>query len=318
MQIPVNKLLPLIKRIIKIRFLGDKKPLKLAITPTLNCNARCQFCNIWKYHHKDELGLGFYEKLFKILRNDLFWLQVTGGEPFLSPILYDILKSATKEFKNLFLINISTNGTIPVNKLSQVLKENPQVNFVLSFSLDGSFEFHKKRKGLTNEQIGILKKNIALAKRWYKQFNNFDYEIDYILPTPDEKIIKKEFGGHSYACFPSNSEYYRNVEMKIGNNKNQILKHINEQMKELPLSIMGIVKRISLFYSRKAFCNKNPMIRYYPYYLVLDSHGKVFTDILNYKPIGDFSKEINFSKLNLPEKVKLSPLSCDNLFYFLH
>jgi len=318
MEVTLDKLFPLAKKIIKIRLLGDKKPLKLAITPTLNCNARCRFCNIWKYHHKNELNLDFYEKLFKTLKKDVFWLHVTGGEPFLSPILCDIIRLATKELDNLFMININSNGTIPIDKLKPIIEENPRVNFFLSFGLDGDFEFHKERKGLTDSQIKILKKNIELAKRWYKELKNFDYEVAYLLPTPNEQILKERYKNHSYACFPSNSDYYHNNDIKINNDKKQIIKHINKQMKELPLSIMGIVKRISLFYSRKAFSNKILRIRYYPYYLVLDSHGKVFTDIFNYKPVGDFSKEINFSKLNLPKKVKLSPLSCDNLFYFLH
>ncbi|MDK2850010.1 MAG: hypothetical protein PWP03_169 [Candidatus Woesearchaeota archaeon] len=317
MEIPISKILSLTKKIIKIRFLGDKKPLKLGITPTLNCNARCEFCNIWKYHHKNELSVDFYKQLFKTLKNDVFWLHITGGEPFLSKELYKILELATKELKFLILVNINTNGTIPLDNLFKIVKSNPKINFVLSFSLDGDFEFHKKRKGFNDKQIEILKKNLMLAKRFNSELRNFDYEIAYLLPTPHKEFIKKNFKNHAYACFSSNSEYYHNSDIKINNDLRKLIEHINNEIRNLPYSVMGFAKRISLIYTRKAYLKKQE-IRYFPFYLIVDSHGKVYSDIYNYKLVGDFSRGIDFSKLKLPKKVKLSPLSCDNLFYFLH
>lgn len=306
-------------KIFKIKYLKDKKPLKLGISPTRNCNAQCIFCNIWKNKIKNEKDINFYNSLFEDLKKDVFWLHITGGEPFLSPILYDILESACKRLKNLILININTNATIPIKNLEEVIKEHKKVHFFLSISLDGDFEYHKKRKGLTDNQLKILKQNLSLAKKWSKRYKNFHLEIDYLLQEQNSKFL--ETFEKKYPCFPVKGEFYEN-----NTNHNDFLsdESLLEYIKNLKrnyrftLNPVNLSIRISLKYAEKSFSNPNQEIKYYPFYVILDSQGNVYSDVYNYKKLGDFNNGIDFKKLILPKKVKISPLSCDNVFYIFY
>lgn len=75
-----------------------------SIIVTYRCNARCNMCDVWKFPTKpaEEIGLDVIRKL-----PNLFFANVTGGEPFVRQDLPDIITELRKKAKRIV---ISTNG----------------------------------------------------------------------------------------------------------------------------------------------------------------------------------------------------------------
>ena len=57
----------------------ERGPATAIIAVTLNCNARCTMCDIWKNQMKDELRPEEFAKVPSGLRD----INLSGGEPFL-------------------------------------------------------------------------------------------------------------------------------------------------------------------------------------------------------------------------------------------
>jgi len=126
-------------------------PYKVTIMPTHLCNCRCKLCHIWELRKKGrELSLGEYAKTFRSMGNDLVWLAVSGGEPFLRKDLGDIIKEAASNCKRLNLIQINTNGI--QSRTAQVLEELLQtlpknIRLYVAVSLDGPEKTHNLLRG---------------------------------------------------------------------------------------------------------------------------------------------------------------------------
>lgn len=79
---------------------------------TSRCNMRCKHCFYWKDLGacKNELSLEEIEKISSSLPN-LFFLRVTGGEPFLRHDLYEVIKHFYRN-SSIKRIGINTNGSL--------------------------------------------------------------------------------------------------------------------------------------------------------------------------------------------------------------
>ena len=75
-----------------------------SVIVTYRCNAKCNMCDVWKFPTKpeEEIGLDVYEKL-----PDMFFTNITGGEPFVRKDLPEIVALLRKKTKRIV---ISTNG----------------------------------------------------------------------------------------------------------------------------------------------------------------------------------------------------------------
>lgn len=81
-----------------------KNKLHGSIIVTYRCNAQCNMCDVWKSPSMqgEEISFDVIEKL-----PEMFFTNVTGGEPFVRqdfPEIIDVLHKKTKR------IVISTNG----------------------------------------------------------------------------------------------------------------------------------------------------------------------------------------------------------------
>ena len=97
---------------------------------TKRCNLHCAFCDITNIN--EEMSLGDAQKVIdNISKLKATLLVITGGEPFLHPQLFDIVKYA----KNKGLkVCITTNGTLIDDNFEQIVDSKVDV---LSVSLDG-------------------------------------------------------------------------------------------------------------------------------------------------------------------------------------
>lgn len=135
------------------------KPTDAIIAVTLNCNARCVMCDIWKNDMQEELQPEEYRRLPSSLKE----INITGGEPFLRNDLPKIIEVIKETCPKARLV-ISTNGFIP-NRIKQlmpyILKIDPYT--AVRISIDGLEEIHEKIRGISGgfqkdmTSLGLLK-----------------------------------------------------------------------------------------------------------------------------------------------------------------
>lgn len=137
------------------------RPTSAIISITLNCNSRCNMCDIWKNNIQDELSPTDYLKLPNSLKD----VNITGGEPFLRPDIEEIINNIKKACPKARLI-INTNGFLPQNiksKIKKILKVDP--NIAIRLSLDGWKSTHDQIRNYPNgfnlvmDSLKILKEN---------------------------------------------------------------------------------------------------------------------------------------------------------------
>jgi len=132
-------------------------PIILTLSVTDMCNSKCKTCNIWKIYKKNpkksskEFTLEEYEKLFKNFKK-LFWVTLTGGEPFLRKDLKEIIISLYNTTKPNFL-TIATNGSMEekIEKdIRYILKKCPETDIFINLSLDDIDKSHDYIRGMNN------------------------------------------------------------------------------------------------------------------------------------------------------------------------
>lgn len=151
-----------------------KKPILLTYYITNRCNARCNFCNIWKEKPKVDAKKEDIFRNLKTAKNKLKikFVDFTGGEPLLHKNIAAILEYA----KNLgFYTSITTNtGLYP--KMAEQLKD--KIDFLL-FSIDGTKAFHNKNRG--GNFFSSLLESIDIAKK-------LNVKPDLIYTVTDKSI----------------------------------------------------------------------------------------------------------------------------------
>ena len=167
-----------------------KKPLLLHYYITDKCNAKCEFCDIWK---KGIISSGekINAKLEDVERNLIAgrklgakFVDFTGGEPLLNPDLPEFLKIA----KNLGFITSVTTNTLLFEKFAGKLSGMVDL---LHFSIDGTREINDKIHGVKTFDCVI--KSIETAKK-HKLYPDllFTYNNENIDCVPEiQKIAIK-------------------------------------------------------------------------------------------------------------------------------
>ena len=169
-------------------FLFKKKLKHLILHVTNHCNFRCSHCFVDFVIVKRDLKIDEYKKISNNI-NNLFWLDVGGGEPFLRKDLSQIINLFRKQ-----IVSIPTNGWLLNNILEQIdLIEKKNTELIINLSLDGLEETHNKiRKNEKSwekiwECFEQLKKNRFIKTRIITVIHKDNYHE--ILPLME--IVKK-------------------------------------------------------------------------------------------------------------------------------
>ncbi len=122
--------------------------LHASIIVTYRCNARCNMCNAWKNPTKpeEEIGLDVIEKL-----PDLFFANITGGEPFVRRDVEDIVELLKKKSKRIV---ISTNGFF-TDRIIALCKKYPEVG--IRISMEGLCKTNDTIRGIPEGFDRIIK-----------------------------------------------------------------------------------------------------------------------------------------------------------------
>ncbi|TYB30531.1 MAG: radical SAM protein [Candidatus Mcinerneyibacterium aminivorans] len=135
-----------------------KNPILLTYYITNRCNAKCDFCNIWKQENKKDAKKGDVLENLKTAKEELKikFVDFTGGEPLLHNDIIEILTYA----KELNLYTSITTNTKLYPRMAEQL--NNKVDFLL-FSIDGTREFHNQNRG--GNFFRSLLESIEIAKK---------------------------------------------------------------------------------------------------------------------------------------------------------
>jgi MoaA/NifB/PqqE/SkfB family radical SAM enzyme len=252
-----RKTLVFAMKILSSRIKEPKLPWRINLAITYSCNARCLMCNVWRKYAEnpvlihEEMGLEHFDKLFSELSSHLLWLHITGGEPFLRSDLVEIVKSAVNRCKNLYAIEIPTNGLVPtfietrVRQLLEVLQEH-RVALGIGVSVDGPPEIHdyvRGVKGAWEKAVESLKR----LKELERSYNNLNVAVAYTITkhtagclpelydrlqemvdlSPSDILVNVEHVGALYHT--SGRADYREVREKIAKDVSWLLNHYRRE-----------------------------------------------------------------------------------------
>jgi MoaA/NifB/PqqE/SkfB family radical SAM enzyme len=124
-----------IKRVFNLKV---NNPINLTVGLTYRCNAHCFSCRIYDKPKEDELKAYEWAKIFKNIGDSVYWVTLTGGEPFL---YRDIVEVVYYLIENCHpaIINIPTNGQMASrieDGIWQICKLSPETKITVNVSLD--------------------------------------------------------------------------------------------------------------------------------------------------------------------------------------
>lgn len=134
-------------------------PTYAIIAITLNCNARCVMCDIWKNKMVNELPPESYLKLYPELRD----INVTGGEPFLRRDFPEIIANIKKACPRARLV-VNTNGFLwrkIKEDMEKVITIDPKI--AVRLSIDGMNEAHNAIRRIP-DGFGLIMKSLAVLR----------------------------------------------------------------------------------------------------------------------------------------------------------
>lgn len=133
----------------------EKNPREICFEITKNCNLSCRVCIANSSIQPDKnLRPEVFRKILKDKAENVDRITITGGEPTLSPSLFEILSIANTSSKTIIL---STNGYIPKKIEAATTLVN---NLIIALSLHGTEDVHDNFVG----QKGAFRKTIESIK----------------------------------------------------------------------------------------------------------------------------------------------------------
>ncbi|GEM_PF-4805817 len=212
-----------------------------------NCNYRCATCGNWKKKEDSVLDKKTEHEILLRYEGKLFFLSITGGEPFLyERRLLEFINHAKNVNPKLKYVSVNTNCSKPQSvkeTIEKILSSHP--NLIISLGL----------QYIPNERWGVEKTGIKNAFLNYKETEKVAnqlklrfkgsfsfYKIITISRKKDAEEIKKEDA--LWLNFAAISSFYHNTD----NN------YIKELSKEEKLAIIDKFRKVNK--KEMSFLNK--------------------------------------------------------------
>ncbi len=164
----------------KFSFLFSKTPAYVIFFVTAVCNARCKHCFYWeKVANPDisnELKLDEIKKISKSF-DKIEYMTYSGGEPSLRKDIAEVTQTFYKNNK-LKRLNFITNGFAPtllVKEIKAILRTCPELELMVSFSLDGVEKQHDDIRKVPGgfEKLVRSVKEIKKLQKHHKNLKTF-------------------------------------------------------------------------------------------------------------------------------------------------
>ena len=154
------------------------RPLVVRIRITNRCNLSCHYCYVGDSLNKKNDNLlkesewiNFFENLPKKTLID-----ITGGEPFLTPNIYQILNSALERKLKVAMIS---NGTVKNDQLLDLIVRKQLMYFMVSFDGDRALHDEIRGQGAFNKSIETVTKIIELKKKYKSKYPILVAKVTY-------------------------------------------------------------------------------------------------------------------------------------------
>jgi MoaA/NifB/PqqE/SkfB family radical SAM enzyme len=246
-----------------VRF-GWPKILPSFLTFSVNnyCNQRCKTCNIWRNNpieeRKKELKLDEIERIFSQFPK-IFWLTITGGEPFLREDLVEIVKIACKKSK-VNVLTITTNGSLPdvIEKdVKEILANCKNLTIIVNVSIDGDRELHDKIRGIKgsfNKAVETIERLKKIKSRRLIVGINTTLSLFNIHKMDNIIKIIEEISPQSFnACFAQHREKLLNLNLRILPQTNRVGKNFLQLVRYTLKKRKGLIGLIKSFLRLKFY-----------------------------------------------------------------
>jgi len=174
------------------KFIKATRPITLTFSVTGMCQSMCKTCHIGTHFHdnpekikKLDLKIEEIEKFFKSLGYTYF-LNISGGEPYLRNDLVDVIEIAMQYLKPK-IVHIPTNAFLPekiekvtVKILDVISQYNAKTPLTVKPSVDGIEGKHDEIRGLKGN-FKRLGETIRRLKAVEKDYSNFHLELGTVV-----------------------------------------------------------------------------------------------------------------------------------------
>jgi MoaA/NifB/PqqE/SkfB family radical SAM enzyme len=240
-------------------------PLNLTLNVTYHCPSRCRTCNIWQ-KKTDEFTLVEWKKTFKSIRSPVYWLILSGGEPFAHKDLPELARLAYNYLKPK-VINIPTNGflvDIIPSAVEKILQNCLTSKVVINFSLDGLAEKHDKIRNLEGSFKNLMQSYTALQKIKNPRltigvhsvvsklnFENFPEIYKFVEKNlhPDSYITeiaekRTELDNRDLKIFPDEKEYAKAIDFLLEKMEHKKAHGFSKITRALRINYYEITKKV--------------------------------------------------------------------------
>ena len=160
---------------------GFAPPFFLVLSPTMRSNLNCDGCYAYKYDKGGELNTGEIHRLLEEAKGmGIYFITISGGEPFIRQDLLDIFKAHPDMFFQVF-----TNGTLIDERMAGTLSELG--NVLPAISVDGWEKETDARRG-----PGVFQKILAAMARLKEEGVLFGFSATATRQN-NELVIRDEF-----------------------------------------------------------------------------------------------------------------------------
>lgn len=187
------------------------KPIYMILGLTYDCNSFCRTCFNWEQLRKNKEHELSLEEIQRTLRSldDLLFVVMSGGEPFLRRDIADICETLSKE-NNAKQITIPTgaiSSDLIARQVEQILARCPSTQIVVNLSIDHIGEKHDWLRGVPKnyERLKTTYAKLVPLKETYSNFTlnmhtclctyNVD-DLEYFCSTVKETFPEISF--HSF------------------------------------------------------------------------------------------------------------------------
>lgn len=260
-------------------------PINLMVELLTNCNERCKHCYISSFEHKGLSTDDLKRVIFQFRKLGGLNLSFTGGEIFLRPDLFELIKYARSLYLRVFLL---TNGTLINEDVAKRLKELNVAELSISlYSMDEAI--HDKVTGVKNSLKRTLL-GISFASK---------YNIPIVIKTPIMTINKDSYRDVKKFCDENNYEFIASALIFSKNDGCKKPKELNISGEELK----KVLKDIKEYEPIGQLNNFDEACGSLKYTLSIDSLGNIYPCNSFYYKLGNI-KEMTLDSVWKSEKLK--------------
>lgn len=281
-------------------------PYKINLHVTYSCNSKCKTCFIWKKymekpHLKEkELKTDQLKRFFEKLGDKLYWISISGGEPFLRDDLFEIISSMNT--KNLCVISINTNGLLPektYNTIKKSMNKLPEnIKVFVAVSLHGFENTHNIVSGKKNA-FKTSERTYKNLKSLQEKHKNIYIERELVVNKHNLKEIREITDKLNREkipftlAFAQESDYYYNKEKNVEFSPEE-KKKLAEILKTLRIPLYQKEEIVKLKFKEIAikFFEKGETPKCYSSWssVRIDPYGNVYPCIMRDDIIGNLAE----------------------------